>query len=115
MDSKANLSSASRKAEKAFTWMDNAARAAMKFSSALLLIAEMLANSFRQVGGDRRSVPKDTSILVNLLDPLSRLAFDQFSRVAVRSVQKRRDLLMDVLVWPMQDIKRRFLDFWGTV
>lgn len=110
MDSKANYkSSTSRKSEKAFSGMDNAARAGMKFSSALLLIAEVLTKSFRQLGEEEVS-RKDTGILVNLLGPLSRLIFDQFSRVAVRSVQERRDLVMDALIWPTQDIKRRFLE-----
>ncbi|KAJ8018157.1 Carbamoyl-phosphate synthase [ammonia], mitochondrial [Holothuria leucospilota] len=106
MDAKGRYRSApSKKSEKALSGMDKAARAGMKFSSALLLVAEVLMKSFRQDVSRR-----DTGAVVNILGPLSRLIFDQFARIAVRSVQERRDLLLESLSWPTQDIKRRFLD-----
>lgn len=65
--------------------------------------------SFRQVLEEEVS-RKDTDILVNLLDALSRIIFDQFPGVAAHLVQERRDLVMGAPFWPSQDIKRRFLE-----
>ncbi|KAJ8019754.1 hypothetical protein HOLleu_41466 [Holothuria leucospilota] len=94
----------SKKSEKALSGMDKVARAGMKFSSALLLVAEVLMKSFHEDVSRR-----DTGAVVNILGPLSWLTFDQFARIAVRSVQEWRDLLLESLSWPTQDIQRRFL------
>ncbi|KAJ8036818.1 MICAL-like protein 2 [Holothuria leucospilota] len=80
-------------------------RSAPSKKSEKALSAEVLMKSFRQDVSRR-----DTGAVVNILGPLSRLIFDQFARIAVRSVQERRDLLLESLSWPTQDIKRRFLD-----
>ncbi|KAJ8035849.1 hypothetical protein HOLleu_19654 [Holothuria leucospilota] len=110
MDPKGKFkSSATKKSNQAFAGIDKAARAGMKFLSALLLVAEVLSKSFRQTGEETVS-RKDTGTVVNILGPLSRLIFDQFSCIAVRSVRERRDLVMDALILPSQDIKRRFLE-----
>lgn len=36
---------------------------------------------------------------------MSRLTYDQFSRVAMQAVQKRQELIMDSIVWPSPDIR----------
>ncbi|KAJ8043910.1 TBC1 domain family member 10B [Holothuria leucospilota] len=89
--------------------IDLAARTGMKFASSLLLFAEVLSKSFRQPGTEE--VPrKDTGAIVNLLGPISRLAYDQFAKVAVRASMDRRELVLDNIHWPSRDIQRRFMD-----
>ncbi|KAJ8041235.1 hypothetical protein HOLleu_11988 [Holothuria leucospilota] len=61
-----------------------AARTGMKFTSSLLLIAEVLSKSFRQSNAEEVS-RKDTGALVNILGPVACLAYDQFPKVAVRA------------------------------
>ena len=89
--------------------IDLAARTGMKFASSLLLFAEVLSKSFRQPGTEE--VPrKDTGAVINLLGPVSRLAYDQFAKVAVRASMDRRELVLENIHWPSRDIQRRFMD-----
>ena len=87
--------------------LDSAARAGLKFSSALLLIAEVLMKSFRQSGSQEVS-RKDTATLVSLVGPIARRVYDQFAKVSVRSVVDRRDIVLDAMRIPQRDVKRRF-------
>lgn len=80
----------------------------MKFSSTFLPLAEVLHRAFRQTDDEEVS-RRDTGYLINILGPLDRLTYDQFSRVAIPSVQERREIVMDLIVWPSPDMKRRFL------
>ena len=95
---------ATRKFESSLAQSDAAARVGLKYSSSLLLVAEVLSKASRS-----EEVPKkDWSALVNILGPLSRRIFDQFSRVVVRSLLDRRDLVLDSLDWIPKEAKRRF-------
>ena len=100
-----NLTTA--KTDKALLETDRAARAGMRYASTLLLVAEILSKSFQQAdsGGISR---KDTGAIVTLLGPLSRLVFDQFARVAVKTTSERRTLVLDALAWPSASIKKSF-------
>ena len=53
---------------------------------------------------------KDTGAIINLLGPMSRLAYDQFAKVAVRASMDRRELVLENIHWPSRDIQRRFMD-----
>ena len=89
--------------------IDTAARTGLKFSSALLLIAEVLSKSFRQSGSSEVS-RRDTATLVSLVGPIARRVYDQLSRVSVRSVLDRREVVLDNMRLPARDVRRRFLD-----
>lgn len=92
MDSKGRYPSApSKRSEKELSGIDKATRAGMKFSSALL-VAEVLIKSFRQDVSR-----KDTGTVVNIMGPLLWLIFDQFARIAMRSIQECSDLLLESL------------------
>ena len=101
-------SSSTRKVYSSLHDLDAAARTGMKFSSSLLLIAEVLSKSFRQSGSDEVS-RKDTGTVVNILGPVARLSYDQFAKVAVKATRDRRELILDSIRWPSEDIKQRFM------
>ena len=75
--------------------------------SALMLVAEVITMSYERAheGGVSR---KDTGAMVALHGPASRLLFDQFSRVSVKATKERRSMLLESVVWPSPDVKRRF-------
>ena len=100
---------AARKALRSFQLLDTASRVGMKFSSSLLLIAEVLTKALRQPTQGEVS-KRDTAILVNLLGPLSRRIYDQFARVSVKTVADRRDLILEAMRLSQENVKRRFRD-----
>ncbi|KAJ8042119.1 NACHT domain- and WD repeat-containing protein 1 [Holothuria leucospilota] len=61
--------------------LDSASRVGLKYSSALLLIAEVLSKASRQSSSE---IPRrDLSTLTSLIGPIARRVFDQFARVSV--------------------------------
>lgn len=70
-------------------------------------MAEVLSKSFRHTGNSEVS-RKVTATLVNLIGPIARRLYDQFARVSVKSVLDRRDIVIDAMKLPEQDVKRRF-------
>ncbi|PIK49024.1 hypothetical protein BSL78_14130 [Apostichopus japonicus] len=78
--------------------VDRASRAGMKYSSALLLFAELLNRSFQQAQASGIS-RKDTAAIIALLGPVSRMVLDQFARVSVKATLTRRDLVLNSLNW----------------
>lgn len=110
MDSKGKFTSKDLRAfESELQKLDSAARMGLKFSSALLLLAEVIMLAFQQ-NEDRVISRKDTGSLVNLLGPTSRLVFDQLARISVRATARRRDIVLDSLTWPSEAIKSKFKD-----
>ena len=89
---------------KSFQQIDTASRAGLKYSSALLLIAEVLTKSFHTSDISR----KDTATLVSLVGPIARRVYDQFVRASVKSVLVQRDIVLEAMRLPQMDIKRRF-------
>ncbi|KAJ8031197.1 hypothetical protein HOLleu_27849 [Holothuria leucospilota] len=85
--------------------LDGAARAGLNFSSALLLIAEVLMKSFQLPDIPR----KDTATLVSIIGPLARQVYEQFAKVSVKTVLEQRETVIDAMRLPQKDIKRRFL------
>ena len=102
-------SAASRRSLQSLYQIDTAARTGLKYSSALLLIAEVLSKSFRQSGSSEVS-RRDTATLVSLVGPIARRVYDQLSKVSVRSVLDRREIVLDNMRLPARDVKRRFLE-----
>ena len=89
--------------------VDTASRVGLKYSSSLMLFAEVLSRAFEQA--DTFGVSrKDTSAIISLLGPISRLLFDQFSRVSVRSTRERRKIVLDAVKWPSVEVKKRFAE-----
>lgn len=87
--------------------LDSASRVGLKYSSALLLIAEVLSKASRQSSSE---IPRrDLSTLTSLIGPIARRVFDQFARVSVRSVLDQRELILDSMRLPGRDIRRRFM------
>ncbi|XP_071813242.1 uncharacterized protein, partial [Apostichopus japonicus] len=78
--------------------VDRASRAGMKYSSALLLVAELLNRSFQQAQESGIS-RKDTAAIIALLGPISRMVLDQFARVSVKATLTRQDLVLNSLNW----------------
>ena len=108
MDSKGRYVSKDRQSlESELVKLDSAARAGLRFSSALLLFAEVIMLAFQQ-REDRQVSRHDTGTLLNLLGPTSRLVFDQLARISVRATAQRRDLVLDSLTWPSEAVKKRF-------
>ena len=95
--------------EKSLSDADRAARVGMKYSSTLLLFAEVLSKAFQEA--DSHGVSRrDTGAIVTLLGPISRLVFDQFSKIAVRTTTERRKLVLDSMKWPSTSMKKGFQD-----
>ena len=77
---------------------DSSSRVGLRFSSSLLLIAEVLSRSISRSGDQ---VPRaDSDALISLLGPLSRLIYDQFARVSLKAVETRRKTVLGFLDWP---------------
>lgn len=91
---------------RSFQQIDTASRVGMKYSSSLLLIAEVLSRSLSQASGDISK--KDSTTLISLLGPLSRRIYDQFARVSSKSVAERREIVLDAMRLSQEGIKRRF-------
>lgn len=91
---------------------DRTSRAGLRYVSMFLLVAEILSKSFLHVGS-AGIFRKDTGAVVTLLGPLSRLVFDQFARVAVKSLTERRGIVLDSLAWPSATIKKSFSTYDG--
>lgn len=109
MDFSGKLKSVSgRRTLQSLYQIDTAARTGLKYSSALLLIAEVLSKSFRQSGASEVS-RRDTATLVSLVGPIARRVYDQLCRVSVRSVLDRREIVLDNMRLPAREIRRRFL------
>lgn len=110
MDSKGKFTSKDlRTLESELLKLDTAARMGLKFSSALLLLAEVIMLAFQQ-SEERMISRRDTGTLINLLGPTSRLVFDQLARISVRATSQRRDIVLDSLTWPSEAVKKKFKD-----
>ena len=98
-----------RRTEEDWYQADLAARAGLKFSSVFLLVAEALKRAHLQCPGDQVQFSReDVGQLIFLLGPLSRLVFDQFTRVALKAVQVRRSNILDVIPsWPSSEARGR--------
>lgn len=98
-----------RRTEEDWYQADLAARAGLKFSSVFLLVAEALRRAHLQCPGDQVQFSReDMGQLIYLLGPLSRLVFDQFTRVALKAVQVRRSNILDVILsWPSSEARGR--------
>ena len=97
-----------KKAEQDWYQADLAARAGLKFSSVFLMAAEVLRRAHLQVPADPIQYSRtDVGNLVYLLGPLSRLVFDQFARVALKSVRVRRGNILDAFAWPSTEARSR--------
>lgn len=99
-------STAPRRNFRSLQQIDTAARVGLKYSSSLLLIAEVLSRSLGQTLGEISR--KDSATLVSLLGPLSRRIYDQFARVSSKSVADRRELILDAMRLSQEGIRRRF-------
>ncbi|KAJ8030769.1 hypothetical protein HOLleu_27271 [Holothuria leucospilota] len=99
-------SSPSRRSLRSFQQIDTASRVGMKYSSSLLLIAEVLSRSLRQPSSHISR--KEASMLISLLGPLSRRVFDQFARVSAKTVSDRRQIIVESVRLSQEGIKRRF-------
>ena len=97
-----------KKAEEDWYQADLAARAGLKFSSVFLMAAEALRRAHLQVPEDPIQYTRaDVGNLVYLLGPLSRLVYDQFARVALKSVHVRRENILDAFAWPSSEARGR--------
>lgn len=106
VDSSGNFKSqADKRSLKSLKSLDAAARVGLKFSSSLLLIAEILSKSVRQPS---QVAKKDIATLVSLLGPISRRVYDQFARVSTKAVIDQRDVIINALRLPERDVRRRF-------
>ncbi|XP_071846182.1 uncharacterized protein [Apostichopus japonicus] len=100
-----------RKLEELLVEVDMAARSGMKFASVLMLSAEVLMRHHQQLPEDSSQVSRDEAgQLLLLLGPLVRLAYDQFARVATRSVKARRQNIVSAIHWPSTEAKDRMLE-----
>ncbi|PIK47829.1 reverse transcriptase [Apostichopus japonicus] len=99
-----------RKLEELLVEVDTAARSGMKFASVLMLSAEVLMRHHQQLPEDDSQVSRDEAgQLLLLLGPLVRLAYDQFARVATRSVKARRENVVSAIRWPSTEARNRML------
>ncbi|XP_071842958.1 uncharacterized protein [Apostichopus japonicus] len=100
-----------RKLEELLVEVDMAARSGMKFASVLMLSAEVLMRHHQQLPEDSSQVSRDEAgQLLLLLGPLVRLAYDQFARVATRSVKARRQNIVSAIHWPSTEANDRMLE-----
>ena len=93
-----------------FQWssVDKMARAGLKLSSVLLLIAESLIRAHQRIPEDLTFFSiAEVGWLIFLLGPLTRQVFDQFGRVALKSVGIRRNNVLSVFNWPYADARAR--------
>ncbi|PIK45750.1 hypothetical protein BSL78_17390 [Apostichopus japonicus] len=75
-----------------------------------MLTAEVLMRYHQQLPQDDTYVSRnEAGQLLLLLGPLVRLAFDQFARVAIRSVKARRENVISSIRWPSVEAKERML------
>ena len=101
-------SESKRAIESRWTFVDKAARVGMKLASILLLTAESLIRAHQQVPEDQIYFNRaEVGSLVFLLGPLARQMFDQFSRMALKSVRVRRDNLLSLFHWPYPEARAR--------
>lgn len=90
--------------------VDTAARAGLKFSSVFLLAAESLLRAHQQLPEDPNPISRsEVGSLLFLLGPLARLIYDQFARVTLKTVQVRRDNVLDAFDWPSPEARDRLL------
>ncbi|XP_071822331.1 uncharacterized protein [Apostichopus japonicus] len=98
-----------KKLEELLVDVDLAARSGMKFTSVLMLTV-VLMRYHQQLPQDDTYVSRnEAGQLLLLLGPLVRLAFDQFARVAIRSVKARRENVISSIRWPSVEAKERML------
>ena len=89
--------------------VDAASRVGLKFASSMMLFAEVLSRAFQEAD-DLGVSREDTCSIVAILGPISRLLFDQFTRVSVRATKERRKMVLDAVHWPSPEVKKRFAD-----
>ncbi|WP_411025407.1 hypothetical protein, partial [Salmonella sp. s55004] len=81
--------------------VDTAARAGLKLSSVLMLVAESLSRVHQQSSNDQDGLSRQETLrLTSLLAPMGKLMFEQFARISRASVQTRRSLVLDSFEWP---------------
>ncbi|PIK40446.1 hypothetical protein BSL78_22729 [Apostichopus japonicus] len=82
----------------------------MKFTSVLMLSTGVLMRHHQQLPEDENQVSRyEAGQFLLLLGPLVRLAYDQFARVATRSVKARRESIVSAIHWPSIEAKTRML------
>ena len=99
-----------RKMDDVLTELDTAARVGMKYGSIFMLLGELLMRAHQQLPGDERQISrKEIGQLLLLFGPLARLNYDQFARVAIKTVATRRESLVSAIRWPSVEAKARML------
>ena len=92
--------------EEKWVFVDKAARSGMKLSSIFLLAAESLLRAHQQFPGDQGYFSRaEVGSLIFLLGPLARQIYDQFARVAIKSIKVRRDNVLGVFKWPYPEAR----------
>ena len=103
---------ARKKLEESLFDIDQACRAGMKFSSVIMLIAEILMRAHQQLPEDEtlQVSRKEVGLLLLLLGPLARLSFSQLARASIRTVKARRKNVLPTMKWPSSDTKNSLLN-----
>ena len=98
--------SASKSIEESWAAADTTARAGLQFSSVLLLAAESLIRAHQQLPDDPNCFSRaEVGRLVFMLGPLSRLIYDQFARVSLKSTEMRRQNVLNAFDWPTKEAR----------
>ena len=80
----------------------------MMLSSVLLLVSESLIRAHQQFSADEGSLSRpEVGKIAYSLGPLSRLIYDQFAKVALKSVRVRRRNVLDSFDWPSSEARSR--------
>ena len=98
-----------RRKEESAIRLDQAARAGLRFASALMLIAELISVVMEK--GDEADIStQDLSVISSFLCPLSRAIYDQFARISARITHERRTTVVDLLNFPTTAIRESFIN-----
>ena len=85
-------------------------RFGMSLSSHLLLLVDVISQAFNQTELDEdQYTDQEIAASINLVGPLVRMVYDQFSRGAVRAVRDKRSAILLEMRWPSSDVRDRFL------
>ena len=86
-------------------------RFGMSLSSHLLLLVDVISQAFNQSELDEdQYTDEEIAASINLVGPLVRMVYDQFSRGAVRAVRDKRSAILLEMRWPSSDVRDRFLE-----